>query len=183
MKKALPTLGVLGLYTGIYLKSFSEIHETLDHFYPGIMTIDCAMMMPTGSKEVLRQVPAVAEIPQPTDWKAGYAEYARLGLEKFGPTIELDGPHGTGNPDMMEKVGGDRRRRRGNKEMNPGTERPKFKLDDFQKMVLENQARENPTCSTCLDYLNRGVYFSPRHKASSLCRSGRRNHCSCSTCF
>lgn len=106
MKKALPTLGVLGVYTGRVLSvgGFDQIHEVLDHFYPGIMTLGCAMALPTAQKEVLRQVPAVAEIPSPgnnAEWGAKVSAYAALALEKFGPTIELEGPHGTGGPDMI----------------------------------------------------------------------------------
>lgn len=38
----------------------------------------------------------------------------------------------------------------------------------------------NPECRTCLEY---SVFGGPAHTASPRCRSGRRDHCSCSTCF
>jgi len=101
-RKALPTLGVMGVYSGICLSNFGEIHETMDHFYPGIMQLGCAMMAKTASKEVLRQIPGVAGIEKPEDWKTGHAEYAQKALARFGPTIELTGPHGTGEPDMID---------------------------------------------------------------------------------
>lgn len=108
MKKEMPTSGVLGVYTGRALgdadggNGMKQIHEVMDHFYPGIMTLGIAHMAKTASKEVLRQVPAVADLAQPEDWAAGYSEYLKQGIAKFGETIMLDGPHGTGNPDMHE---------------------------------------------------------------------------------
>ncbi len=107
-QKELPTIGVLGVYTGRTLgdgkggNGMAEIGEVMDHFYPGIMTLGMASMANTASREVLRQVPTVAELEQPADWRTGYDVYREKAIEKFGPTISLDGPHGTGNPDMRE---------------------------------------------------------------------------------
>ena len=101
MKKQLPTLGVLGLYTGICLKSFSEIHKTLDHFYPGIMTLGVAAMGETARREILRQHPELAELPKCTS--ANYKQYAADALTRFGEAIPLVGPHGSGQPDMEGK--------------------------------------------------------------------------------
>ena len=90
IRKAMPTLGVLGVYTGRVLKEhgFGEIHEVFDHFYPGIMTLGCAAMAEDAAAEVARQVPGCVPWKDDDDWQ----EYARRGLEAFGPTIELDGP-------------------------------------------------------------------------------------------
>lgn len=41
-----------------------------------------------------------------------------------------------------------------------------------------NQA--HPDCEYCLTV---SVFGGPDHKASSMCRSGKRNHCTCSACF
>lgn len=100
--KPLPTLGVLGVYTGILLKKegFGEIHEVMDHLYPGIMTMGLAYMAKTASKEILRQHPEFASLPHCT--KTNYQEFAAKALSTFGETITVDGPHGTGNPDMHE---------------------------------------------------------------------------------
>ena len=103
MKKPMPTLGVMGVYTGILLKQggFGEIHEVMDHFYPGIMTIGVAMMADTAKREVLRQRPECLKLPDCED--IGYERFAARALATFGESIELDGPHGTGNPDMEGK--------------------------------------------------------------------------------
>jgi hypothetical protein len=45
-RKELPTLGVVGAFTGRLLKEggFGEIHEVFDHLYPGIMTLGLVAM-------------------------------------------------------------------------------------------------------------------------------------------
>ncbi len=99
-KKYFPTLAVLGAYSGICLDGFSGIHEVFDHFYPGIMTLGVASMAKTGSKEILRQHPEISELPECT--QKNWREYSRIALEKFGSTMGLEGPHGTGGPDVKE---------------------------------------------------------------------------------
>jgi hypothetical protein len=54
---------------------------------------------------------------------------------------------------------------------------------------LEASGDLDPSCAFC----QREIYsqtkampqdvFCPRHKASSLCESGKRAHCTCDTCF
>jgi hypothetical protein len=101
-QKEMPTLGVLGVATGILLKQggFGEIHEVFDHLYPGIMTLGVAHMSGTASREILRQVPGIADLGECNG--ENYERYAHAGLAKFGPTILVEGPHGTGNPDMFD---------------------------------------------------------------------------------
>jgi hypothetical protein len=46
----------------------------------------------------------------------------------------------------------------------------------------------DPKCGGCTEHYaairrTGEMAFAPRHKASQRCESGRRNHCSCSTCF
>jgi hypothetical protein len=103
MVKPMPTLGVLGVYTGIVLKEHgaSEIREVMDHFYPGIMTIGVAMMGQTARREILRQHPELAELPKCTS--ANCEQYAADALARFGETILMLGPHGSGQPDMEGK--------------------------------------------------------------------------------
>lgn len=56
---------------------------------------------------------------------------------------------------------------------------------------LEQRKLINPTCKTCIEIfypqINIGKrisdIFAPRHQASSRCESGKRNHCTCDTCF
>lgn len=49
--------------------------------------------------------------------------------------------------------------------------------------TLRKQAEKYPDCNTCQKFLEDGQYFSPRHESSPGCRSGSRNHCTCSFCF
>jgi len=49
--------------------------------------------------------------------------------------------------------------------------------------TLQKQAEKYPDCLTCQRFLNEGAYHSPRHEAMDFCRSGKRSHCSCSSCF
>lgn len=38
-------------------------------------------------------------------------------------------------------------------------------------------------CKLCDDMREREVTFFPPHNALLTCRSGRRNHCTCDSCF
>jgi hypothetical protein len=38
-------------------------------------------------------------------------------------------------------------------------------------------------CVVCDRMRANGETFHPRHNASQYCESGRRNHCTCDTCF
>lgn len=38
-------------------------------------------------------------------------------------------------------------------------------------------------CKGCEVFFREPGAFAPRHKASSMCRSGKRSHCSCDCCF
>ena len=89
----MPTLGVVGVATGFTLKenAMIEIHEVMDHLYPGIMTIGIAMMAESAKEEVLAQIPELRELPQCT--AENYQEVAQIALEKFGPTVLLFGGH------------------------------------------------------------------------------------------
>jgi hypothetical protein len=102
MEKQMPTLGVLGVYTGIVLKQggFGEIHEVMDHLYPGIMTLSAARMAKTASKEVGRQHPELADLGE--CGSHNYEQYSASALKRFGESIPIEGPHGTGNPDMFD---------------------------------------------------------------------------------
>ena len=98
----MPTLGVLGVYTGRVLGQggFSDIHAVLDHLYPGIMILGCALVAKTASREILRQHPEFGELPECT--KETWSAYAEAALAKYGPTLSVTGPHGSGSPDIFE---------------------------------------------------------------------------------
>lgn len=67
-----------------------------------------------------------------------------------------------------------------------GQDMPGFILDDSSVEVLEpiqpepGQGGQWKGCSTCYSI---GGGFGPRHQPSSMCRSGKRPHCTCDACF
>lgn len=91
IKKAFPTLGVLGVSTGYLLETggFGKIHDVLDHLYPGIMTAGCAEMAYDAMAEILRQHPELGGVVVLSD---NYEQVAQDALAKFGDTIEVEGP-------------------------------------------------------------------------------------------
>lgn len=100
--KAFPTIAVAGAYTGCLLEKgkFGDIHEVFDHFYPGIMTLGLASMSKTVSAHLAKVIPRMTELPDVTP--ENYQDVARLAVEMFGPTIELDGPLADVNPLALE---------------------------------------------------------------------------------
>lgn len=55
---------------------------------------------------------------------------------------------------------------------------------------LEDEGKLDPNCNGCKEFYNEikngkeyWEVFAPRHKASSMCRSGKYPHCTCDTCF
>jgi hypothetical protein len=89
--KTFPTLAVCGVLSGRVLeeKGFSGIHEVMDHFYPGIMTMGVAAMGDAAADEVARQVPTAPRWKESDDWR----EYGARCLSILGPTLDLVGPH------------------------------------------------------------------------------------------
>ena len=54
--------------------------------------------------------------------------------------------------------------------------------DEFLEMCEKELARHD--CPTCVEIYNDNVNaMYPRHYASDYCKSGKRPHCSCDTCF
>lgn len=92
MMKQFSTLAVLGVATGIVLEDggFSGIHEVMDHFYPGIMTLGCAAMSEQAAREVKRQIPHISALGPCTseNWK----EYAGRAVDVLGERLSIDGP-------------------------------------------------------------------------------------------
>ena len=90
--KPFGTLGVLGVVTGIVLeeRGFGTIHEVMDHLFPGIMTIGCAVMSIRARDEILRQHPEFAALPEctPENWQ----QWAEDAIKRFGQTIDISGP-------------------------------------------------------------------------------------------
>lgn len=53
-------------------------------------------------------------------------------------------------------------------------------------MRLEELGTINPFCDYCQEFYKAkdpATHFAPRHTASPGCRSGKRPHCTCDTCF
>lgn len=48
---------------------------------------------------------------------------------------------------------------------------------------LRLKAAEHPDCPVCQKRIETGNFIGPGHNPSQFCRSGKRNHCSCSTCY
>lgn len=90
--KAFPTLAVAGVYTGRLLApgGFGDIHEVMDHLFPGIMTIGVAAMADVASAEVARQLPQLATLGKPgdNDWQ----QYADRVVRELGPELSMHGP-------------------------------------------------------------------------------------------
>jgi len=75
----------------LYDGGFNGIHEVMDHFYPGIMTIGCAAMGKDAAKEIQEQLPELASklVPfQEGKWK----EWSEKVLSQLPETMELEGP-------------------------------------------------------------------------------------------
>lgn len=89
-KQEFPTDAVCGIFTGICLGGFADIHEVMDHLYPGVMTIGCAFLQTAASAEILRQHPTLTELGacEETNWEAWRDKAAA----KFGPRMEVEGP-------------------------------------------------------------------------------------------
>jgi hypothetical protein len=91
--RAFKAITVLEVYSGFVLEDgggFGNVHDVMDHFWPGIMTLGCAAMSETAKKEVLRQHPELEKLGLPTEknWKA----WRGRSLAKLPPTLELEGP-------------------------------------------------------------------------------------------
>lgn len=84
---------VLEVVTGRCLQEngMSNLHELMDHFYPGIMTIGCAVMLPVAKEEIVRQHPVLAEIDafNEDDFKM----WLQHVLEVIPREFEITGPH------------------------------------------------------------------------------------------
>ena len=91
-EKLFPTAGILGAFTGVVLvdRGFNDIHDVLDHLFPGIMTLGCAAMQPHAAIEILRQHPSIVDLGPCTS--ENYQEWYTDAIDKFGPTMEIDGP-------------------------------------------------------------------------------------------
>lgn len=62
--------------------------------------------------------------------------------------------------------------------------------DDGTTVLLRDSAKGayvvavyHDGCAYCDREKAAGTTFFPHHNASASCRSGRRNHCTCDTCF
>lgn len=99
--KSFKTVTVLGIYSGLVLEEggFGGMHEVMDHFYPGIMTMGAAMMGERGAKEVVRQHPELVKVGLPKGSpyegkhsKLGWKAWRDKALASLPPTLKLKGP-------------------------------------------------------------------------------------------
>jgi hypothetical protein len=56
-------------------------------------------------------------------------------------------------------------------------------LERVREAALVKFATPNPAHPECATCLEQSVFGGPSHEASPRCRSGRRPHCTCDTCF
>lgn len=45
------------------------------------------------------------------------------------------------------------------------------------------EAERHPDCLTCQRMIESGKFYGPSHTPSLFCRSGKRPHCSCGSCY
>lgn len=68
--------------------------------------------------------------------------------------------------------------------------RDRISDEDYIK-VCETIGSIDPNCETCKEIYYPAIakgedissIFAPRHKASDRCKSGKRSHCTCDSCF
>lgn len=81
-------------------RGMAGIHEVFDHLYPGIMTLGMAAMSDPASKYLGDRIVGLTDLPKIT--RDNFREIGKLALEKFGQTIEVDGPIHEVNPIQVE---------------------------------------------------------------------------------
>lgn len=89
MKRKLPTLGVVGAYTGIVLKDFAEIHAVFDAFYPGIMQLGMCDRAQSLRGRLLSMLPELAKYDELCR-QGQFVQAATDALAEFGDTIEIE---------------------------------------------------------------------------------------------
>lgn len=55
------------------------------------------------------------------------------------------------------------------------------RMDNEEK--LRKYCEQFPDCETCKRKIETGNYAGPIHEPGANCRSGKRPHCSCDSCF
>lgn len=90
--KSFPIFPVMGVVTGIVLEEngFQGIHELMDHFFPGIMTMGAAIMMPVAKEEILKQHPFLKDIAECT--KDNYKKWVEEEMKKLPAFLDITGP-------------------------------------------------------------------------------------------
>lgn len=68
-------------------------------------------------------------------------------------------------------------------EATPELNEAQAKLQPYELAFLQRQVAKYPDCKYCAELLEKGQYFAPHHDAGVCCRSGRRPHCTCDSCF
>lgn len=90
--KSFPIFPVMGVVTGIVLEEngFLGIHELMDHFFPGIMTMGAAIMMPVAKEEILKQHPFLKDVAECT--KDNYKKWVEEEMKKLPAFLDITGP-------------------------------------------------------------------------------------------
>jgi hypothetical protein len=91
MTKVFPADVVLSAYSGRFVcKDFGDVHELMDLFYPGIMTLGLAAMSTRAAAELRRQFPILGDVPA---FREPWQEWKIAALAVLPPTFEVTGPH------------------------------------------------------------------------------------------
>jgi hypothetical protein len=90
-KKTFRIVPVLGILTGRVLEEdgYSSIHELMDHFFPGIMTMGSVIMQPIARRAITEQYPFLKDISIPgEDWEG----WLKKELPRLPGWLDLTGP-------------------------------------------------------------------------------------------
>lgn len=103
MKKQFRTIDVLTVLTGIKLSQDADFHIVMDHFFPGIMTIGCAMMQPKAAAVIEDQLlEQDLSTPNFKCTSGNYKEWLNSALEVLPEFIEIEGPFGISEEEIEE---------------------------------------------------------------------------------
>lgn len=99
--KSFPIENVLTVYTGYCMKQGVGLaQDVFEHLWPGIYTLSCARLQPKAAAALLRQYPALGELPAiPEDGGLPACMHTLdAARRRFGDTLDIDGPLRDGEP-------------------------------------------------------------------------------------
>ena len=62
-------------------------------------------------------------------------------------------------------------------------EKAQKELLNLKEAVLDRFGKKNPRYPACRECLSASLFGGPGHESSSMCRSGKKPHCTCDACF